>query len=52
MTKLAAFIMSFTCYSITISSSYGLTDLKEDLKMLYNKTGIKDEGYLFLFTEG
>lgn len=44
--------MNFTCYSITISSSYGINDLKDDLKMLYNKCGIKDEGYLFLFTEG
>jgi len=44
--------MGFTTYSITISATYGLNDLKEDLKMLYNKTGMKDEGILFLFTEG
>jgi dynein heavy chain len=35
-----------------ISSSYGIGDLKNDLQIMYNKSGIKDEGILFLFTEG
>jgi len=52
LTKLAAFIMNFTTYSITISATYSMNDLKNDLQMLYNKTGVKDEGIMFLFTEG
>ena len=29
-----------------------MTDLKNDLIILYNKSGLKDEGIMFLFTEG
>jgi dynein heavy chain len=29
-----------------------MNDLKTDLQMLYNKCGVKDEGIMFLFTEG
>jgi dynein heavy chain len=38
--------------TIVISSSYGLADLKIDLQKMYLKTGQKDEGVMFLFTEG
>ena len=37
---------------IMISSSYGINDLKEDLRKMYMKAGAKDEGVAFLFTEG
>jgi dynein heavy chain len=35
-----------------ISSSYGMNDLKTDLQAFFMKCGTKDEGILFLFTEG
>jgi len=35
-----------------ISSTYGLNDLKADLQNMYLKSGQKDEGIMFLFTEG
>jgi dynein heavy chain len=35
-----------------ISSSYGMADLKTDLQAYYMKAGVKDEGVMFLFTEG
>ena len=35
-----------------ISSTYGLADLKADLQTMYQKSGVKDEGIMFLFTEG
>jgi dynein heavy chain len=35
-----------------ISSTYGMNDLKTDLQGFYMKSGIKDEGQCFLFTEG
>jgi len=38
--------------SIMISSTYGLGDLKTDLQNYYMKSGVKDEGLMFLFTEG
>jgi dynein heavy chain, axonemal len=52
LAKLASSIMGFTTFSITISSTYGINDLKEDLKQLYFKAGVKEEGFLFLFNEG
>ena len=41
LAKLASYIMSFTTYSITISSTYGMNDLRTDLQSLYFKTGVK-----------
>ena len=52
LAKLAAFIQNMSIFSITISATYNLNDLKTDLQKLYQRTGVKDEGYLFLFTEG
>merc|ERR1719409_2504533 len=37
---------------IVISGTYGINDLKGDLQMMYNKAGVKDEGVMFLFTDG
>ena len=37
---------------IVISGTYGLNDLKADLQSMYNKAGVKDEGVMFLFTNG
>ena len=37
---------------IVISSTYGLNDLKADLQVMYTKAGVKDEGVMFLFTDG
>lgn len=52
LSRLAASIMFMTTFQITISSTYGMGDLKNDLQLLYNKTGVKEEKYMFLFTEG
>jgi dynein heavy chain len=35
-----------------ISSTYGMGDLKADLQKFYMKAGVRDEGLMFLFTEG
>jgi dynein heavy chain len=35
-----------------ISSTYGMGDLKADLQKFYMKSGVRDEGLMFLFTEG
>ena len=52
LSKLASFICMFITKSIMISSTYGMNDLKTDLQDMYNKSGVKDEGVCFLFTEG
>lgn len=37
---------------MTVSANYTMSSLKEDLLTLYEKTGIKEEGYLFLINDG
>ena len=37
---------------IVISGTYGLNDLKADLQSMHNEAGVKDEGVMFLFTDG
>ena len=44
--------MLYTTFQITISATYSMADLRTDLQSLYNKSGVKDEGILFLFTDG
>jgi len=52
LSTLAAFICQYAKSSIMISSTYGMNDLKTDLQTMYIKSGQKDEGIMFLFTEG
>jgi len=52
LTRLSAFITSASTQSILISPTYGMNELKADLQKFYMKTGTKDEGICFLFTEG
>jgi dynein heavy chain len=52
LSRLSAFISSCNTFMIVISSAYGLNDLKTDLQTMYLKAGVKDEGVLFLFTDG
>ncbi|GMH84222.1 hypothetical protein TrST_g13493, partial [Triparma strigata] len=51
LSRLAAFICQYTVIQIVISGSYGINDLKEDLKIMYNKAGMKEEGVMFLLTD-
>ncbi|OMJ82808.1 hypothetical protein SteCoe_16405 [Stentor coeruleus] len=52
LSRLASFICGYTTSQITISQTYSINDLKADLQVMFNKAGLKDEGILFLFTEG
>ena len=51
LSRLASYICGYRVYQITISGSYGPNDLKEDLKIMYNLSGVKEEGVTFLFTD-
>lgn len=51
LSRLAAFICGFQVKQIVISSTYGLSDLKDDLKAMYNRAGLKEEGVVFLLTD-
>jgi len=52
LSKLAAFICNFTVEQIVIHQTYGVADLKNDLQHMYARAGLKDEGVMFLFTDG
>ena len=51
LSRLSAFICGYTVYQIVISGTYGINDLKDDLKVMYNKAGLKEEGVMFLLTD-
>ena len=51
LSRLAAFICGYKVVQIVISSTYGINDLKEDLKAMYGKAGLKEEGVMFLLTD-
>merc|ERR1719460_3429530 len=52
LSRLGAFICDCATQMIVISNTYGVSDLKEDLKNMYKRSGVKDEGVVFLFTDG
>ena len=51
LSRLAAFICGYSLMQIVISSTYSINDLKDDLKAMYNRAGVKGEGVLFLLTD-
>lgn len=51
LARLAAFICGYSIMQIVISSTYSVNDLKDDLKAMYNKAGVKGEGVMFLLTD-
>ena len=52
LSRLASSICGYMTSQITISQTYSINDLKIDLQAMFNRAGLKDEGILFLFTEG
>jgi len=52
LSRLSAYVCLCTTMMIVISGAYGMNDLKTDLQTMYNKAGVKDEGVMFLFTDG
>lgn len=51
LARLAAHLCGYTVKQIVISATYGVADLKEDLKAMYHKAGIREEGVVFLLTD-
>jgi len=52
LAKLAAHIIGFESYQITVTASYGIPDFKENLMELYQKAGVKGIGIAFIMTDG
>lgn len=51
LSRLAAFISSLDVFQITLRKGYSIVDLKTDLAGLYQKTGLKSMGMVFLMTD-
>ncbi|XP_037073992.1 LOW QUALITY PROTEIN: dynein heavy chain 3, axonemal-like, partial [Pollicipes pollicipes] len=50
-TKLAAFMDNFDLYQIEITKGYGMTEWREDLKLILRKTGAEGKHLVFLFAD-
>ncbi|KAJ8318719.1 LOW QUALITY PROTEIN: hypothetical protein KUTeg_003810 [Tegillarca granosa] len=51
LSRLAAFISSLDVFQITLRKGYSIADLKLDISALYTKSGLKNQGMVFLMTD-
>ena len=51
LTRVAAFICNCSVVQIVLSGTYGMNDLKEDIKQMYFKAGLKGEQIVFMFLD-
>ena len=51
LTRLAAFIADYKCFSIEITKGYGKTEWREDLKKCLKTAGMENLPIVFLFTD-
>jgi len=51
LSKLASFICGYDIFQISVTSSYGMNDLRADLQTLYIKAGVKNIPVTFILTD-
>ncbi|VVC43185.1 Dynein heavy chain, domain-2,Dynein heavy chain domain,Dynein heavy chain, domain-1,Dynein heavy chain, P- [Cinara cedri] len=51
LSKIASWLCKYSIFTIEPSKSYGTSAFKEDLKLIYSETGIKNQPTSFLFND-
>lgn len=51
LTRLASYCTNFSTFQITITKTYNMNSLLDDIRILYKNCGLKGEKVSFLFTE-
>lgn len=51
LSKIASWLCKYSIFTIELSKSYGTSEFKEDLKLIYCETGIKNQPTSFVFND-
>ncbi|XP_043512192.1 dynein axonemal heavy chain 2 [Frieseomelitta varia] len=51
LSRIASYMCELTTFQITVTKHYKLGEFREDLKILYTKTGVNDKPTTFLFND-
>ncbi|CAI6360698.1 unnamed protein product [Macrosiphum euphorbiae] len=51
LAKIASWLCKYSIFTIELSKSYGTSEFKEDLKLIYSETGIKNQPTSFVFND-
>ncbi|XP_026822724.1 dynein heavy chain 2, axonemal-like, partial [Rhopalosiphum maidis] len=51
LAKIASCLCKYSIFTIELSKSYGTSEFKEDLKLIYSETGIKNQPTSFVFND-